>query len=78
MNRYFFNFRHGDEISRDRVGMHLHNLDAARVQALYAWREVVAISAQEDEALRDCEIQTANESGEMVLIIPFGEQTRPH
>jgi hypothetical protein len=78
MHRYFFNFRQGDDIARDRIGMHLPNLDAARAEALYAWRQVVALATHSGDVPEDCEIQIADESGETVLSIPFGERTRLH
>jgi hypothetical protein len=78
MHRYYFNFRKGDEISRDRIGMHLSNLDAARAEALHAWRHVIAVASHSGEDPGDCEIQIADDSGETVLSIPFGECTRLH
>jgi hypothetical protein len=58
--------------------MHLPDLDAARSEALHAWRHVVALAAQSGDVPVDCEIQIADESGETVLSIPFGERTRLH
>jgi hypothetical protein len=78
MHRYYFNFRKGEEVARDRVGMHLPSIDAARAEALYAWRHVVAMAARSGERAEDCEIQIADDSGETVLSIPFGEPTRLH
>lgn len=78
MQRYFFNFRQGAEIARDRIGMHLPNLDAARSEALHAWRHVIALAAHSGDLPQDCEIQIADESGETVLSIPLGERTRLH
>ncbi len=51
MNRYFFNFRKGDECSRDRIGMYLPNLDAARAEALYVWRELAEVARTTGEVL---------------------------
>ena len=76
MNRYFFNFRKGDELSCDRVGMYLPNLDAARVEALYAWRELIHISQTIGEVPDDCEIQIADADREPILSIPLGRRPR--
>lgn len=78
MHRYFFNFRKGDEVSPDRIGMHLPSLDAARAEALHAWRHVIALAAHSGEIPDDCEIQIADDSGETVLSIPFGERSWLH
>lgn len=75
MHRYFFHFRQGDELSRDRIGMHLPSLDVARAEALYAWREVIALAAQSGETPHDCEIQIVDDLGETVLSLPFGERS---
>lgn len=76
MHRYFFNFRQGDEIACDRIGMHLPDLDAARDEALYAWQHVLVLAARSGEIPKDCEIQIADDSGDTVLSISFGEQAR--
>ena len=34
MNKYHFNFRKGDQLTRDRIGMYLPDLDAAREEAI--------------------------------------------
>jgi hypothetical protein len=78
MHRYFFNFRKGDEISRDWIGMHLPNIDAARTEAVDAWRHVVAMAAHDGEVPDDCEIQIVDDSGETVLSIPLGDRLRLH
>jgi hypothetical protein len=78
LHRYFFHFRQGDEVARDRVGMHLPSLDVARAEALHAWRHVIALSAHSGEIPNDCEIQIADDSGETVLSIPFGDRLRLH
>jgi hypothetical protein len=78
MHRYFFKFRQGDDIARDRIGMHLADLDAARAEALHAWRHVIAMTSHTGEDPGECEIQIADDSGETVLSIPFGGQWRLH
>jgi hypothetical protein len=78
MRRYYFNFRSGDEISRDRIGMHLRDIDAAREEAIQTWRHLLSVAAQSGDPPFDCEIQIADDSGETLLTIPFGEQTTLH
>lgn len=78
MNRYFFNFRKGDELSCDRVGMYLPNLDAAREEATYVSRELIQMAQATGEAAEDCEIQIADAGGDVVLAIPLGERHRLH
>jgi hypothetical protein len=58
--------------------MYLPNIDAARAEAIHAWRELIFMAAQSDEIAEDCEVQIADESGETLLSIPFGKQTRLH
>jgi hypothetical protein len=69
MNRYFFNFRMGDEISPDRVGMYLPDLDAARDEALRTCLDLLDIARHSGELARDCELQVADASGEAVLSV---------
>jgi hypothetical protein len=79
VNRYFFNFRKGDEISRDWVGMYLHDLEEARQEALRTRRELLPLAIEAGEApCEDCEIQIADASGEPVLTIPFGAPPSHH
>lgn len=71
MNRYFFNFRMGDEISPDRIGMYLPDLDAARDEAVRTCSDLIDVAQQNGELARDCELQVADASGEAVLTIPL-------
>lgn len=75
MNRYFFNFRKGGDVSRDWVGMYLLNLDEARDEALRTYRDLMMVAEHTGEGASDCEIEIADASGEPVLTIPF-ESTR--
>jgi hypothetical protein len=75
VNRYFFNFRKGGEVSRDWVGMYLPDLDEARDEALRTYRDLIMVAEGTGEVASDCEIEIADASGEPVLTIPF-ERTR--
>jgi len=77
MNRYYFNFREGDRIERDRIGMFLPNLDAARDEAIRTWFDL-AEAAVSNGDLPDCAIEIADAAGEPVLTIPFGYGARLH
>jgi hypothetical protein len=70
MRRFYFNFRKGDVVARDRIGMHLPNLDAARAEALCTWGDILAIAAATGESPCDCEIQITDDSGDTVLSVP--------
>src|SRR5689334_8510659 len=71
VNRYFFNFRLGDEFSADHIGMFLHDLDEARDEAMRTCRDLVDIAVSAGELSPDCELQVADASGEPVLRIPL-------
>jgi hypothetical protein len=58
--------------------MHLPDIDAAHAEALYAWQHVLVLAAHSGEIPRDCEIQIADDSGDTILSVSFGEQTRMH
>ena len=78
MTRYYFHFRNGREVTRDRIGMYLPNLDAARAEALHAWGQVLMLARTSGEVPDDCEIQIVDQTGETVLGIPIGERRRLH
>ena len=71
MNRYYFNFRQGDQIERDRIGMFLPTLDNARDEAIRTWSDLVEFAATSGD-LPDCAIEITDAAGEAVLVIPFG------
>lgn len=78
MRRYYFNFRKGDEISRDRRGMWLPDLSAARDEAIHVWGDLIAVALLSGETPMDCEYEIADDSGEVLLTIPLGEPARLH
>jgi Domain of unknown function (DUF6894) len=78
LTRYYFHFRKGREVTRDRIGMYLPNLDAARAEALHAWGQVLMLARTSGEVPDDCEIQIVDQTGETVLGIPIGERRRLH
>jgi len=72
VNRYFFNFRQGQEVSLDALGMYLTGLDEAREEAMQTCRDLVMVAEQMGEC-PDCEMQVADASGEPVLVIPCNQ-----
>jgi hypothetical protein len=76
MRRYYFNFRKGDEISRDRLGMWLPDLNAARDEAIHVWGDLIAVALLSGESPMDCEYEIADDAGDILLTIPLGEPTR--
>ena len=71
MNRYYFNFRVGDQIERDRIGMFLPTLDDARDEAIRTWSDLVEVAAAGGD-LPDCAIEITDAAGEPILSMPFG------
>jgi hypothetical protein len=74
MNRYFFNFRKGDEISVDRRGMWLPDPNVARREAIQLWGTLLAVALIEGDPPEDCEYEIATDDGKTILKLPFGAQ----
>jgi hypothetical protein len=72
MNRYFFNFRKGDEISIDRRGMWLPNANSAQKEAIQLWGTLLAVALVSGDPPEDCEYEIATADGETVAVVPFG------
>lgn len=71
MNRYFFNFRAGSEVTQDHLGMYLPDLEAARMEAIHTSQDLRLLAQQAGERLCGYEIEVADASGEPVLRIPL-------
>jgi hypothetical protein len=69
MNRYYFNFCNGEELSRDEVGMYLPNLDAAKEEATRVCQDLVAM----EQDLSESAIQIADAGGELLFTVPCAE-----
>jgi len=74
MNKYYFNFRKGDQVTPDGIGMYLPDLDAAREEAVVTWLDLQTVAAEAGELL-DCAIEVADASQETILTVPFGYGT---
>jgi hypothetical protein len=70
MNRFYFNVR-SSVLMRDLEGSDLSSLEAARVEASESARELVEDGYRFGEDRRHWAIEIADESGEMLLSVPF-------
>jgi hypothetical protein len=72
MPRYYFHIRAGGDLTRDADGVDLPDIDAARKHAVTmacrAWSERPPEAQDNDETF-----EITNESGEVVLRVPFSE-----
>jgi hypothetical protein len=72
MLRYFFHLRDGLEISYDREGRELPNLEAARAKAIESARHTMAKAILCGERLgMTREFQVEDENGRTVALVPF-------
>ena len=72
MPRYFFHV-YDDVIAEDEEGAELPNLAAARLNALRGARELIADQVRRGYMVRSHWIDVADEQGEKVLTITFGD-----
>ncbi len=72
MPRYFFHVKDGNGRSEDRDGVELSDVDAARKEAVKracrAWSERPPDAADNGDTF-----EVADESGRIVLVVPFSE-----
>jgi hypothetical protein len=66
MPRYYFHVREGSEISHDREGQELPDVEAARREAINANREILGEKLLHGGALNSRTIEIADESGHIV------------
>ena len=72
MPRYLFHLRDGLEISFDREGRELSDLEAARVKAIESARHTMAKAILSGERLGMARVfQVENETGQTVALVPF-------
>ena len=77
MPRYFFNLRFGqsgDKLAVDPEGEELADLDAARVRALSAARDLIANTRS--YAVRDwftCSFEIEDQDAQLLLTVPFSD-----
>lgn len=75
MNKYFFHFRRGAEISPDQLGIYLPSDEDAFDEAVRTWRDLISAAATEGERL-DSAIEIADASGNVLVIVPLGYAAR--
>jgi hypothetical protein len=77
MPHFFLNFWDGDYLARDVEGIEAANLEAARVEALAAAREVLgdAIKAGQGQDNRQYEI--TDEAGQVLAVVPLTDALTP-
>jgi hypothetical protein len=71
MPRYFFNLRKSDDRVDDRDGAEYADLEQARVDAILSAREIVAEWAWAGKPVDGSEFQITDETGRVVLTVPF-------
>ena len=72
MPRYLFHLRDGLEISFDREGRELSDLEAARAKAIESARHTMAKAILSGERLGMTRVfQVENETGQTVALVPF-------
>jgi len=71
VNRYFFNFRKGNEVSHDTFGMYLASLEEARAEACQTCRDLTMLAELSGELASDCEVEVADASGVPLLTLPL-------
>jgi hypothetical protein len=70
MPRFYINFRNGDQIAKDDVGIELANLEEARLVALTSAREIVADNIKGNAKNPLDAVIITGESGQDLMTIP--------
>lgn len=69
MPRYYFHVREGSEISRDREGQDLPDVEAARREAVNSSREILGERLLHGGSLNHRTIEIADETGHVVDVV---------
>lgn len=73
MAHYFFNLHECGKGTLDPLGMECASVDAARVEALRAAREVMCAEVNEGRLCLSCHLEVLDAQGAQVLFLPFRE-----
>ena len=73
MPRFFFNVREGADLSRDREGQELPDVEAARREAISSSREMLGERMLHGGALNHRQIEIADATGHVVDVITTDE-----
>ena len=68
--RFYINFRNGDDIAKDEIGIELPSLEEARAVALISAREIVADNIKGNAKKPLDAVIITGESGEDLMTIP--------
>lgn len=73
MPRYFFHVREGGELSQDREGQELPDVEAARREAVNTGREILGEKLLHGGALNNRAIEIADETGHIVEVVNIND-----
>ena len=74
MPRFFFHIRsNGNTRSRDDLGLDFSSVETACTEALHAAQDLKRVFAARGEDPRDHALEVENETGNVVLHLPFSE-----
>jgi hypothetical protein len=73
MPRFHMHIRHVDELLEDEEGEEFPSLVEARAEAVMAARELMAAAVASGKKPRHSSFEIADESGRIVLVMPFEE-----
>jgi predicted N-acetyltransferase YhbS len=73
MPRYYFHIHRPEGTLEDDEGSDLPNIDAVREEAITAVREIVAERVRRGDDADGDELRVADDSGRVVLTVPFRE-----
>ncbi len=70
MTRFFFHVREGSsDVSRDTEGQDLPDLEAARLEAMNASREIIGEKILHGGSINNRQIEICNEKGDVLAIV---------
>ena len=70
MPRFYINFRNGDQIAKDDIGIELPSLEEARVVALISAREILADNIKGNARNQLEAVIITGENGQDLMTIP--------
>jgi hypothetical protein len=71
MNKFYFHIRNGDRFAQDIEGVELNDIDAVHEEATVAAREMIAELVRQGGRIDGHSIEVTDDSGRVVLTIPF-------
>ncbi len=77
MPRYFFHIRKGDVLVEDSAGIEVSRAEALEEEAIEAARDLLAEGDLQGLDRRVWVYEVADESGTIVLTLPFSEAVEP-